>query len=194
MGWRDGILTALCVAMCGCTCAVAQAQPGRASICGGDLIAGGTVSRVIDGRTFALEDGREVRLAGIEVAPLPLSGESPTAPGGAEARDALAALLAESKLVLRRGDIASDRYGRVLAYAFASRDGGERFVQAELIAAGLARVAARVGGRDCAAELFGRETAARRAKLGLWAYSYYDLLNAANPCAGRARPFRPGRG
>jgi endonuclease YncB( thermonuclease family) len=181
MGWRDGILIALCVAVYGCTCALAQEQPGRASICGGEVIAGGTPGRVIDGRTFTLDDGREIRLAGIEVPPLPFPGESAMAPGGAEARDALAALLADGKVVLRRAEIPSDRYARVLAYAFVSRDGVERFVQAELIAAGVARVAARVGGRDCVAELLGRETAARRAKLGLWANSYYDLLNAANP-------------
>jgi hypothetical protein len=42
-------------------------------------------------------------------------------------------------------------------------------------------VAARAGNRACAAELLGREAAARRAKLGLWANSYYDLLDADNP-------------
>ena len=192
MGWRDGILTALWVAICGYTCALAQEQSGRATICGGDLIAGGTVSRVIDGRTFSLGDGREVRLAGIEVPPLPLPGDSAAAPGGTEAREALAVLLSGGKLTLRRAEIPSDRYGRALAYAFASRDGVEHFVQAELLAAGVARVAARTGGRDCAAELLGRETAARQAKLGLWAYPYYDLLNAANPAAVLAKRGRFG--
>ena len=192
MGWRDGILTALCVAICGCSCAVAQEQSGRATMCGGDVIAGGTVSRVIDGRAFALDDGREIRLAGIEVPPLPLAGDSAIAPGGAEAREALAVLLTGGELALRRAEIPSDRYGRALAYAFASYGGVEHLVQAELLAAGVARVAARVGGRDCAAELFGRETAARQAKLGLWAYSYYDLLNAANPAAVLAERGRFG--
>jgi len=78
-------------------------------------------------------------------------------------------------------EAASDRYGRVLAYAFPVRGGIEHSAQAELISAGFARVAARIGNRDCAAELLGRERAARQAKLGLWAGSYYDLLNAANP-------------
>jgi len=192
MGWRDGILTALCVAICGCSCAVAQEQSGRATMCGGEAIAGGTVSRVIDGRTFALDDGREIRLAGIEVPALPLAGDSAIAPGGAEAREALAVLLSGGELALRRAEIPSDRYGRALAYAFASHGGVEHLVQAELLAAGAARVAARVGGRDCAAELFGRETAARQAKLGLWAYSYYDLLNAANPAAVLAERGRFG--
>ena len=38
------------------------------------------------------------------------------------------------------------------------------------------------GTRACATELLRRETlAARKAKLGLWGSSYYDLLNADNP-------------
>jgi endonuclease YncB( thermonuclease family) len=178
MGWWDGMLAALCVATC-CTCAATQERVGRATICGGDVTGRGSASRTIDGRTFALDDGREIRLAGIEVPPLPQ--DSSAAPGGTEARDALAALLAAGEVVLKRAEIPSDRYGRVVAFAFVTRDGVERFVQAEQIAAGQARVAARVGSRDCAAELLRRENAARAAKLGLWANSYYELLNAANP-------------
>jgi endonuclease YncB( thermonuclease family) len=178
--WDDGMLAALCVATC-CTGAVALERPGRATICGGDVVARGSASRVIDGRTFALEDGREIRLAGIEVAPLPGPQDADAAPGGTEARDALATLLAAGEVVLKRAEIPSDRYGRMVAFAFVSRDGVEGLVEAELVAAGQARVAARVGSRDCAAELLRHENAARAAKLGLWANSYYGLLNAANP-------------
>jgi endonuclease YncB( thermonuclease family) len=161
MGWWNGILAASCVTICVCTGAVAQEQGGRATICDGEVIARGTAGRAIDGRTFVLDDGREVRLAAIEVPPLPLAPESGAAPGGAAAKDALAALLADREIVLKRADTPSDRYGRVLAYAFVTRDGVERLVQAELIAAGVARVAARVGSRDCAAELLGGEKTAR---------------------------------
>jgi hypothetical protein len=35
--------------------------------------------------------------------------------------------------------------------------------------------------RACAVELLRGETLARKAKLGLWGSSYYDLLNADNP-------------
>ena len=145
------------------------------------MVARGSASRVIDGRTFALDDGREIRLAAIEVAPLPGPQDAGAAPGGTEARDALATLVAGGEVVLKRAEIPSDRYGRVVAFVFVSRDGVERLVEAELVAAGQARVAARVGSRDCAAELLRRENAARAAKLGLWANSYYGLLNAANP-------------
>lgn len=74
-----------------------------------------------------------------------------------------------------------------MAYAYAVRDGAEHFAQAELIAAGFARVGDQVGSRDCAAELLGRENAARKAKLGLWADLYYEVLNADNPSDVLAR-------
>jgi micrococcal nuclease len=134
----------------------------------------------LDGRTFALEDGREIRLAGIEVPPLPEPQENSLAPDGTAARDALADLLFRAE-VTQADPHTTDCYGRLVAYAFARRDGADRAVQADLVAAGHARVAARVGSRACAVELLRRETLARKAKLGLWGSSYYDLLNADNP-------------
>ena len=41
--------------------------------------------------------------------------------------------------------------------------------------------AARAGSRTCTLELLNRERTARAAKLGLWAGSYYELLNADDP-------------
>ncbi len=152
--------------------------------CGGEVFAHGTASRVIDGRTFVLNDGREVRLAAIEVPAPPLPREPGAAAAGAAARDALAALLAGTEVVLRQTELQkTDRYGRVVGFASTVRDGVERSAPGNLIAAGLARVAARVGNRGCAAELLARESAARSTKLGLWAGSYYDLLDADNPAA-----------
>jgi endonuclease YncB( thermonuclease family) len=161
---------------------MAQEQPRPALACGGETIAQGHAGRVIDGRSFVLDDGREVRLAAIEVSPLPQPGETDAPPGGAAARDALAALLADNVVVLKQADAhTTDRYGRIVAYAFATRDGGARSVQGDLLASGLARVAARVGNQACAGELLRRENVARTAKLGLWAGSYYDSLDAEKP-------------
>src|SRR5262249_209379 len=128
------------------------------------------------------EDGREIHLAGVEVPPLPAPHEKSPAPGGAEARDALGALLSGAEITLKQADAQkTDRYGRFVAYAFARRDGADHAVQADLVAAGHAGVAARVGSRACAMEILRREILARKAKLGLWGSSYYDLLNADNP-------------
>jgi endonuclease YncB( thermonuclease family) len=172
---------AMCAVACGCFSATAQEQQKPAIACGGEEIARGVASRIVDGRTFVLDDGREVRLAAVEVPPMPLPQETGAAPGGPAAKDALAALAEGDEVVLRRAEIPSDRYQRLLAYAYTVRDGAELFVQGELIAAGLARVGDRVGSQACAAELIGREAAARQAKLGLWADPYYGMLHADNP-------------
>lgn len=176
------VLAAGFIAMNCCFSTAAEELPQPAFPCSRETIARGVASRFIDGRTFILDDGREVRLAGIEVPPPPSPMQRGTAPEGAAARDALAGLLAGSEVVLRQAEPQkTDRYGRIVAHAFTARDGVERSVQADLIAARHARVTARAGNRACARELLGRENAARRAKLGLWATSYYDSLDADNP-------------
>src|SRR5271155_2136446 len=177
MRWHDGLPAALSAALviaCGDVVALAQQNPALA--CGGDEIAHGTVSRVIDARTFMLDDGHEVRLAAIEAPLLPVPQDPGAAPGAAAAKATLDALVGGDTVVLRRAEAPSDRYGRLLGYAYAVRDGEELFAQGELLAAGYARVGDRVGSRACAIELLGRERAARAAKLGLWANSYYDVL------------------
>jgi endonuclease YncB( thermonuclease family) len=185
VGRHRGVFLAAALAvklatLCGCSGAIAQEQPTVAPACGGDTIARGVVKRVIDGRTFMLDDGREVRLAAVEV---PLPEGSP----GAAAEAALDALVGGDDIVLRRADIETDRYGRLVAYAYAVRDGDELFAQGELIASGFARVGDHVGGRSCALELLNSENAARAAKLGLWADSHYDVLDAEAPTDVLAR-------
>jgi endonuclease YncB( thermonuclease family) len=185
MGWRVQLFGAVLGAAFGLTCgrlvAAAQEKSDRQAPgvpCGPAEIGRVTVSHVVDGRTLVLEDGREVRLAAIEVPPLPLPQETGAAPGGAAAKDGLNALAGGDEVVLRRAEALADRYGRMVAYAYTLRDGEEMFVQGELLASGLARVGDRVGSRTCAADLLNREQAARKAKLGLWADPYYRVLDA----------------
>lgn len=197
-----GVAAALsCIGHCPAIAQRAAKTAAAAVPCGGEEIGRGSVSRVVDGRSFVLDDGREVRLAGIE-APSPSgqdtgakdtgaqdTGAKDTgAPGdGAAARDALATLLAGAPVVLRRAEFASDRYSRLLAYVDISRSGAPRSVQAELLAQGFAQVGDLVGEPACAAELLRREKAAREAKLGLWADPYYDPLRADKPADILAR-------
>jgi len=161
--------------------------------CGAGEIGRGTVSRVIDGRSFVLDDGREVRLAAIEVPPFPRVQEINAAPGGAAAKNALDALAGGDEVLLQRADSLSDRYGRTVAYVYTLRDGDTLFVQGELIGSGFARVGDRVGGRACAAELLSRENTARKAKLGLWADPDIPGVRCPNARqrAGTARPILP---
>jgi endonuclease YncB( thermonuclease family) len=183
-GWRDACLIAAFTAgfaTCGEMPALGddQASKQQAQVCGGEEIARGTVGSIIDGRTFMLDDGREVRLAAIEVAPL-LGSQNGTEPAGRAAAAALGALAAGDQVVLRRAESGPDRYGRLLAYAYTSRDGDEFLLQQELVAEGLARVGGRIA-NPCAGDLLKREKAAREARLGLWADPYYEVLNAESP-------------
>ena len=98
-----------------------------------------------------------IRPAAIEAPPLASADDAKAAPGGAAAKDALAGLLAGGDVVLKQAEAKTDRYGRLVGYAFVTRDDVEHAVQADLIAAGFARVAARAGSRACALELLNRE-------------------------------------
>ena len=160
-----------------------QASIRQGQVCGGDEIARGIVGKILDGRTFVLDDGREVRLAAIEVAPL--AGDRAD-PAGRAAAAALAALAAGDQVVLRRAESASDRYGHLLAYAYTLRDGDEFLLQRELVAEGFARVGGHIA-NPCAGDLLGPEKAAREVKLGLWADPYYEVLNAESPKDALAR-------
>lgn len=132
-----------------------------------------TVRAVADARTLVLEDGREVRLAGLD--------NMPHGAQGAAVRD-LAARLAGRTVVLRRLGEGRDRYGRLLAHVFLEENGRQDWLQEEIVAAGHSRVA-RIGDPACSAALYHRELAARAAKLGLWADPYY-LIRQAEDVSG----------
>jgi endonuclease YncB( thermonuclease family) len=123
-----------------------------------------TVRGSADG-TITLEDGRIVRLAGIE-----LSESAATPPAGTMVTLKRLATSAET-----------DRYGRLAAHVFINEDGAERWLQQDLVGRGLARVSARVGDAGCAKVLWAREQSARTAKLGLWGEPYYVIGKAEEP-------------
>lgn len=147
------------------------------SACRHDVIGGGRVKAVADGRGFVLDDGREVRLAGIEVPALRPEQEA-GARAGEAAMAALAQLILGHEVVLRKLGGDRDRYGRISAYV--TLPDGERVVQAELLGQGYARVSGRLE-RACAVELWQRERQARAARLGLWADPYYEVRRADDP-------------
>lgn len=113
-----------------------------------------TVASVRDGRTLMLDNGRELRLAAIEVA------------DDIAARSALQPLAGQT-LTLKKLGAGSDRYGRIVALALAPNSIGS--LQQALLAAGAAIVASRVGDKACAAELLAAERTAREQKRGIWA-------------------------
>jgi endonuclease YncB( thermonuclease family) len=132
--------------------------------CSLTTIGSATVRSAADG-TITLEDGRIVRLAGIEL------GES------------AATLPAGTIVTLKRlaANTETDRYGRLVAHVFINEDGAERWLQQDLVGRGLARVSARVGDTGCARILWAREQSARTAKIGLWGEPYYVIGKAEEP-------------
>ena len=144
----------------------------------------------VDGRTFVLDDGREVRLAGLQLLDGEVRPDEASTAHAARAREHLRALVAGRPVALRGATPERDRHGRLVAHVYVLSDPPERWVQAEMVAAGDALVSARVGDRPCAAELHRQERAARDAKLGVWSDPYYVMRQADDPAAvlrGRGR-------
>lgn len=155
-----------------CTALVAgEAKAENHAACVSATLGTFDIGAMVDARTFRLQDGREVLLAGIEV------------PAATSTRAMLGKLLAGGKIVLKQAEPGSDRYGRLLAQAFVPQDGAERWVQGDLLAAGQAQVGTRPGDAACARALLAAEAPARRGKLGLWANSSYGI-KASDDLAG----------
>lgn len=140
------------------------------------------VASVIDGDTLVLEDGREVRLTGIQAPKLPLGRPNFDAwPLADEARDAVADLALGKRAMLRFGGAHMDRHKRVLAQVFIAREnGGFDWLQKEILGRGLARVYTFSDNRACGEELLEAERAARGKALGIWANDFYDIRDAAD--------------
>jgi endonuclease YncB( thermonuclease family) len=136
----------------------AAVGPADAAGCAFEPQGDGRVATVIDTRSFRLQDGREVRLAGIE----PVPADTPAA----NRPPALAAILTDREVRLRGDDDTPDRYGRQPAFVFLVPS--ETLVQAELLARGEALVAATVTDKECAGVLMAAEAAARQARRGIW--------------------------
>jgi endonuclease YncB( thermonuclease family) len=121
-----------------------------------------TVTAVRDGGTMMLADGRELKLAGVDVA--------------AAGRATLQSLALGQPLQLERLGPQEDRYGRLVAYAFPGES--TQSLQSTLLAQGRARVSARIGAGPCAAALLTVERAARAEKRGLWADPNFAPIRA----------------
>src|SRR5215467_7848351 len=181
MGGRwDVALARFCCASCMAImlpAAGARSESGPLTACRFEPAGAAKVRAVSDGRSFILEDGREIRLVGIEVPLPPAAGESgPNAEAALAVRAALAAIVVDQTVELRHNGAPADRYGRTLALAYVGGADARRSVAHGMLARGFARVAAHIGDRACAEELLREERAARRAKLGLWSEPYYAIV------------------
>jgi endonuclease YncB( thermonuclease family) len=132
---------------------IATSHPAQAAGCRFELQGEGRVAEIIDIRTFRLQDGREVRLVGLE----PIAGIEATT---------LAQLIDGRDVTLHGNSDTPDRYGRQPAFVFLDPDTPS--VQSQLLRAGAALASPGVADKPCAAELAAAETAARRSGSGGW--------------------------
>ena len=162
----------------------ARADTTTARDCGFEAGPTRAVAEVLDGDTFRLDDGKEVRLIGL-IAP---RAEDAGAARGAwppeeESRRALARLLQGRSVSLAFAGPRADRYGRVLAHALLVAEGGTatQWVQALHLQAGQARAFAAPGQDACIGQLMLAEQAARQTRLGLWSNAAYQVRPADRP-------------
>jgi endonuclease YncB( thermonuclease family) len=154
--WLPAFLALSCVG--GATAADCALEPQGA----------GRVVAAIDAHSFRLEDGREIRLAGIEHA----------YPGRTSGNTALAAIVAGRDVTLHGDDDSPDRYGRQPAFVFVT--GSDHSVQSTLLRRGEALVSPEITDKNCASALNASERAARDSRLGIWAGTA-AIKNAESP-------------
>lgn len=130
---------------------------------------------VIDGDTLRLEDGRKVRLIGINAPEL--GGNRAPEPLGPEAARALQDLIGPgTPVLLRYGPDRRDRHQRLLAHVFLE-DGTN--IQQRLLAEGLAAAIAvppNLWALDCYRQ---NDLEARRANAGIWSASRFQPAPAS---------------
>lgn len=129
--------------------------------------------QALDGGSLLLEDGRTLKLAGIQAPPAPPWHKAGRDWPPAENARALLAELAEGQSLQPAYDSRrEDRHGRLLAHVSDSRG---RWLQGELLRSGWARVQAFEDNRALLSEMLALERNAREAGRGLWAHSYYAV-------------------
>jgi endonuclease YncB( thermonuclease family) len=149
-------IAALCVALSS-VMAFSERAIASESECTLERQGEGRVAAAIDARSLRLEDGREIRLTGIER----------NGPDRAAGKAVLATIAVGREVTLHGDDDSPDRYGRQSAFVFVA--GSERSVQSELLRRGEAVASVDIADKNCATVLAAAERAARDAKLGIWA-------------------------
>jgi endonuclease YncB( thermonuclease family) len=141
-----------------------------------------TVTRIIDGETLALDDGRELRLIGA-LAPRAIDADADPGIWSMEnaATEALRTLVLGKSVELGFTGERIDRYGRLQAHAFVLDPDGSRWVQGVMVEQGFARAYALAGNPACSKELLAAERTARAARRGLWAEAAYQVRKANEP-------------
>jgi endonuclease YncB( thermonuclease family) len=174
---EQGAFYFLALLLCGPVLVTIPADSARAADCPTDRTSERVrVVHVYDGDTVKLDDGRRLRLIGVNTPEVGRNGERPQALAD-KAKTTLVAHLDKHNrtLLLRHGKQPRDHYGRLLAHAFVD-DGSN--VAAHLLEKGLATtlvVPPNTWAREC---YQAREDSARAARRGLWALTDYQPMES----------------
>jgi micrococcal nuclease len=125
----------------------------------------------MDGQSLRLQDGSILRLAGI-IAPDAANG--PERRMAEEARQELQRLAVGKKLQAQAPADRRDRHDRRLLQI---KNGDGKWLQGELLQAGLARVWTQPDAIERAGEMLALEAQARESRRGLWALPYFAILS-----------------
>jgi micrococcal nuclease len=135
----------------------------------------GKVVEIVDGDTLILNDGREIRLVGIQAPKLPLGRRNfKTWPLADKAKSALLKLALYKTVTLSYGGRRIDRYNRLLAHL---HDEKGLWIQGELLRRGMARVYSFSDNRAVVADMLKIEREARGERRGIWGHSFYKIRN-----------------
>ena len=124
------------------------------------------VEKVIDGDSFRLKGGQEVRIIGIDA---PEYGT----PGADISADFLEKLITRGKVVLQKGNEDKDKYGRWLRYVYSD----SVFVNGEMIKKGYAVVRYLSGESKYNDELLRFQQQAEGEQKGLWAFGVFGSVS-----------------
>jgi len=132
-----------------------------------------TVEKVVDGDTVRLENGKRVRLLGINT-PERTYDDQPADPFSLEATLLLQELVEGQEVLLTPGREKKDKHGRLLGYLDLI-DGTD--VQQQLIKRGYAFVVAFPPDIDRLSQYVRLENAARKQKKGVWGAAFYKPVS-----------------
>lgn len=135
------------------------------------------VAAIESGAVVHLDDGRTVALVGLRPPDPPVDVKPGDWVHARAATEALAGSVRGRRVSLWRDGPARDRHRRPTLHLV--RDDG-LWIQAAMVAAGLARVDGGGSPRALHTTLLGIEAQARKARLGLWSDPYYAVASAEN--------------
>lgn len=126
------------------------------------------VTRVVDGDTIVLDNGKTVRFIGMDT-PETVDPRRPVGCFGKEASSETKKLLTGKVVILQKDTSDTDKYGRLLRLIFLPLENGEiLFVNDYLVREGFARVKTYIPDVKFESRLYEAERQAQEAKKGLW--------------------------